>query len=126
MICKMIDLSLIFRTYIYNVLDETLYDIKKNRRFDRLIVEVENIANTIEQDRALQIEYEIWSDLVEQLQDLIASQNAKNEEEMKECTELARNADIEADNSIFLNSSKLGVRLFKAHMICCKYIEKIY
>ncbi|XP_033225842.1 dynein regulatory complex protein 9-like [Belonocnema kinseyi] len=95
------------RTYIYNVLKETLDDIKNNRRCDRLKDEVENITKSIEDERVLQVENEIWAHTVKQTQDLIASQKVEDEDELRKLKELARSAEIQADNSFFLNRSKL-------------------
>ena len=93
---------------MYKILEGTLNNIKKCRRYDYLETEVDNIIKTIDDEHALQIDYEIWSDLVYQLQDLAASEKKRKEDELKESMMMSHNADIEADNSIFLNNSKLG------------------
>ena len=96
------------RTYIYDVLKGTLRDILCERRYDRLETEVDDTVRTLEGEHNLEVNNEIWTGQIKQLQELIESDRVKNEQDAKNFLAKARRINVEVDNCRIVNSYNLG------------------
>ncbi|XP_023288859.1 uncharacterized protein LOC105696729 [Orussus abietinus] len=96
------------RTYIYRVLSETAKELLESGKFFKLETEIDNIARLQEGEHDLEVNCQIWSSQVKQLEDLLESTRRGNVEEKKNYIEIGQKMSAEVDNSIFLNGAKLG------------------
>ncbi|KAI4498514.1 hypothetical protein M0802_006449 [Mischocyttarus mexicanus] len=96
------------RTYVHKILNDTLDEIKRFRRFETLEQEVNNIAGMLEGEHNLEENCAIWENQVNQLQQLIKDESNRKEREKRELLELAQITNGKVDDTVYEIALKMG------------------
>lgn len=96
------------RTYVSEVLKRVAWNMKNDRTFESLELEIDDIVKTQEGEHELQINCELWTEQAKQLRELIEYDKVEFIGNRKKKIEMAQQMNAEVDNSIFLNGSQLG------------------
>ncbi|KAK2578724.1 hypothetical protein KPH14_007800 [Odynerus spinipes] len=96
------------RTYMHDILNQTLDEVKRVRRFDILEEEVNKIVRMLEDEHNLEENCAIWKNQVSQLRALIKDERVKKEREKRELMELAQKTNAGVDDTVYEIALKMG------------------
>ncbi|KAF7994385.1 hypothetical protein HCN44_003857 [Aphidius gifuensis] len=98
------------RTYAANVMKELIKDLRNQRRYDYLEIEIENIAKTMEDEHNLFVNHEIWSEQLLQLKKLIESEKIDHKKLVDQLIIAVRKSAVGIDDAMFNNNSEFSCR----------------
>lgn len=110
-----------FRHHAYRVLESTIVDLESRGSFDLLEVQVDRAIKTLEEERSLEVSWQIWSELVKQLRELLKTDEQNNEDKVERSVDYANALSVQLDNSRFVNTTKLSTSI----VIDTKYAKEI-
>ncbi|XP_057335900.1 dynein regulatory complex protein 9-like [Microplitis mediator] len=95
------------RTYIYNVLEKTMKELKSENSYDYLKKEIDDIVKISEDQYNLEINNEIWSEQLKQLRELIDIEKINNQLQVKAALSDIKRTCVNIENIINNSTWKL-------------------